>query len=105
MRSPCATTARVSPNRSQGRARRSPEPQGIKRGYHRDLAPEGILGTESLAVLDACQHASVFGGMGSWNDLSFDGADAEAYERVSERLFRALNRAIAAAANESARGA
>lgn len=78
---------------------------GIKRGYHRDLAPEGILGTESLAVLDACQHASVFGGMGSWNDLSFDGADAEAYERVSERLFRALNRAIAAAANESARGA
>ena len=46
-------------------------------------------------MLDACQHASVFGGMGSWNDQSFAGAEGEAYERVSERLFRALNRAIA----------
>lgn len=74
-----------------------------KRGFHRDLAPEGTLGAEALAVLDACQHASVFGGMGSWNDQSFAGAEGEAYERVSERLFRALNRAIAAAASESAR--
>lgn len=75
---------------------------GTKRSVHRDLAPEGMLGTDALAVLDACQHASVFGGMGSWNDQSFDGAEREAYERVSERLFRAVNRAIAAAANESA---
>ena len=75
---------------------------GAKRGFHRDFAPEGTLRADALAVLDACQHASVFGGMGSWNDQSFDGADGEAYERVSERLFRAVNRAIAAAANESA---
>ncbi len=75
---------------------------GAKRGFHHDLAPEGMMSDEALAVLDACQHAGVFGGMGSWNDQSFDGAEGEAYERVSERLFRALNRAIAAAANESA---
>lgn len=75
----------------------------VKRGYHHDLAPEGTLGADARAVLDACQHASVFGGMGSWNDQSFDGAEGAAYERVSERLFRAVNRAIAAAANESFR--
>ncbi len=76
-----------------------------RRGFHRDLAPEGVLPTDARAVLDACQHASVFGGMGSWNDQSFAGAEGETYERVSERLFRALNRAIAAAANESSRSA
>jgi hypothetical protein len=76
---------------------------GAERGYHRDLAPDGVLGADALAVLDGCQHASVFGGMGSWNDQSFDRAEGEAYERVSERLYRAVNRAIAAAANESFR--
>lgn len=76
---------------------------GAKRGYHMDLAPPGILSADALAILDASQHASVFGGMGSWNDMSFDGAEGEAYDRVSERLFRAVNRAIAAAANESFR--
>jgi len=74
-----------------------------KRGFHGDLAPEGVLGGDAVAMLDACQHASVFGGMGSWNDQSFDGAEGEAYERVSERLFRAVNRAIAAAVNEPPR--
>ena len=76
---------------------------GAKHGYHKDLAPEGVVGADARAILDACQHASVFGGMGSWNDMSFDGAESEAYDRVSERLFRAVNRAIAAAANESFR--
>lgn len=76
---------------------------GTERGFHADLAPEGMLGAGALAVLDACQHAGVFGGMGSWNDQAFDGAESEAYERVSDRLFRAVNRAIAAAANESFR--
>lgn len=74
---------------------------GAKRGFHEDLAPDGVLGAGALAALDACQHAGVFGGMGSWNDQAFDGAEGEAYARVSERLFRAVNRAIAAAANES----
>ncbi|HEY7610598.1 MAG TPA: hypothetical protein VIF14_15305 [Alphaproteobacteria bacterium] len=77
--------------------------QGAKRGFHQDLAPVGFLGPDALAVLDACQHASVFGGMGSWNDMAFAGAESEAYDRVSERLFRAINRAIAAAANSTCR--
>lgn len=67
-------------------------------GYHRDLAPEGLLPPEALALFDACQIAWVFGGMGSWNDLSLEGGE---YDRVSENLFQALNEAICAAANSS----
>jgi hypothetical protein len=70
-------------------------------GYHRDLAPDGILTDEAARILDACQHAWVFGGMGSWNDLAFDGDDGRVYAEVSGRLFRLLNQAVPAAANNS----
>lgn len=69
--------------------------------YHRDLAPPQALPAEAAAVLLACQKAWVFGGMCSWNDMGFDGADQLEYERLSERLFQALNAAIVAAANSS----
>lgn len=45
----------------------------------------------------------VFGGMGSWNDLVPEEADRADYERTSERLFTALNNAIAALANSTYR--
>ncbi len=76
---------------------------GAGRVCHKDLAPAGVLSDEALRMLDACQHAWVFGGMGSWNDLGFDGEEARTYERVSERLFRTVNRGIAAAASSSCR--
>ncbi len=70
-------------------------------GYHKDLAPEGCLLPLARCLLDASQTAWVFGGMGSWNDLGFDGPDRAEYDRVSERLFTALNEAIYAGANSS----
>jgi hypothetical protein len=70
-----------------------------KHGYHRNLAPIGLLSDQAARTLDACQASWVFGGMGSWNDLGFDGEDQRLYERGSERLFRAINAAIAAATN------
>jgi hypothetical protein len=70
-------------------------------GYHKDLAPGGHLSDQALTILDACQKAWVFGGMGSWNDMGFDGEDQKEYERVSEQLFQTLNRAISEAANQS----
>jgi len=70
-------------------------------GYHRDLAPEGCLPPLARCLLDACQTAWVFGGMGSWNDLGFDGPDRAEYDRVSERLFTGLNEAIYTGANSS----
>lgn len=72
-------------------------------GYHKDLAPDGFLSAETLAILHACQSAWVFGGMGSWNDLAFAGDDQKEYERVSDDLFKAVNAAIAAAASSSGR--
>lgn len=69
--------------------------------YHQDLAPADSLPVEATALLDACQHAWVFGGMGSWNDLGFDGNLQTEYDSVSEQLFDALTQAIAAAANAS----
>lgn len=70
-------------------------------GYHRDLCPEDMATPAALAVLDAAQSAWVFGGMGSWNDLAFEGEDSKDYERVSAELFSTLNDAICAAANET----
>jgi hypothetical protein len=64
--------------------------------YHRDLSPRA-LPEDVRAVLSAAQHAWVFGGMGSWNDMGFDGADEKEYERVSEELFKAVTRAIPSA--------
>lgn len=75
---------------------------GTKRyGYHKDLAPDGVLPSVALSLLDACQSAWVFGGMGSWNDLAFQGDAQAEYVRTSERLFVALTEVIQAAANAS----
>jgi hypothetical protein len=71
--------------------------------YHNDLFEPGALSGSATRLLIAAQHASVFGGMGSWNDMGFDGDAQATYERVSEALFRALNDALCAAANSTAK--
>ncbi len=70
--------------------------------YHNDLAPNQMLDRESAQLLAAAQAAWVFGGMGSWNDLGFDGADQQTYDALSERLFNLINRVICVATNSSA---
>jgi len=70
-------------------------------GYHKDLAPKGILSEQAITILNACQRAWVFGGMGSWNDMMFEGEIKKEYDRVSEQLFKILNEALAAGANAS----
>jgi hypothetical protein len=70
--------------------------------YHKDLSPPGLLSLAAERVLACCQRAWVFGGMGSWNDLAFAGAEQERYDRVSDQLFRVVNDAICAAANSAA---
>lgn len=71
--------------------------------FHKDLAPEGLLHLVAMQILAACQAAWVFGGMGSWNDMGFDGEEQAVYERVSQKLFSLLNECICAAANSAAR--
>jgi hypothetical protein len=53
------------------------------------------------SVMQAINHAWVFGGMGSWNDLGLGG---EPYDGLSERLYVALNNAIAGLANSTFKG-
>jgi hypothetical protein len=51
-------------------------------------------------LLNAVMLAWVFGGMGSWNDQVFgENAAKDEFERVSEALYLALHRAIAAGVN------
>jgi hypothetical protein len=71
--------------------------------YHQDLAPEGFLSLPANQLLGAAEAAWVFGGMGSWNDLGFQGSEQSRYEVVSENLYQLLNRAIVAAANSRSR--
>jgi hypothetical protein len=78
--------------------------RGTPVGYHRDLAPVDTLSPEAENLLNACQAAWVFGGMGSWNDIGFeDAAEQAEYEAVSSYLYNALVEAIPAAANDSFR--
>ncbi|HVO03197.1 MAG TPA: hypothetical protein VMT54_13415 [Candidatus Cybelea sp.] len=74
----------------------------LAKTFHHDLAPE--LPHDAQQILAAAQSAWVFGGMGSWNDLGFEGDDRQEYERVSDRLFSLLNAAISAAVNASYAG-
>src|SRR3954469_7398472 len=54
---------------------------------------------EARALAATASRAWVFGGMGSWNDLSFDGDAQVRSERVSEELYRATLEALVAATN------
>lgn len=72
--------------------------------YYSDLLPPEGYGAEARRVLAACAHAWVFGGMGSWNDLSFDTAEERAdYESLSGELYAAVNRGIEEGANSYGR--
>jgi hypothetical protein len=55
----------------------------------------------NLTMLDAVQTAWVFGGMGSWNDLGFDGEEQRTYDSLSEELCAALNMAVLEVVNSS----
>lgn len=73
-------------------------------GFHKEFANPSLIPREAIQLLSAAQSAWVFGGMGSWNDLGFDGEDQATYERLSEELYRISNEAIVAATNTSATG-
>jgi len=74
-------------------------------GYHKDLFPPGTVAESAHSLLKASMSAWVFGGMGSWNDMGFEGETQKQYERVSDKLFELLNEAIEAAATSTmARG-
>lgn len=71
-------------------------------GLDRDeLLAFADFSVEAKQLWAAVGSAWVFGGMGSWNDMSFDGAKNELYDKLSAALFAQLNEAIAAVANST----
>jgi hypothetical protein len=72
--------------------------------YHPDIAPKSLLSQTACQLLSAAQAAWVFGGMGSWNDLRFEGKDQKTYDKLSEELYQLLNAAIVQATNTAYRG-
>jgi hypothetical protein len=82
-------------------ARLSAEPSD-ESFFGKNFAPPGLLTPEARQMLDACQTAWVFGGMGSWNDMGFDGDEQDTYDRVSDALYSSINQCISAAANSTA---
>jgi hypothetical protein len=71
----------------------------LSQTYHSDFAPTPAMPHEAKQLLAAVQAAWVFGGMGSWNDLGFDGDDQREYDALSGELFLLLNQAICSAVN------
>jgi hypothetical protein len=71
--------------------------------YNEALIPDGEYGLHARQVLFTAGSAWAFGGMGSWNDQSFEKAeDNERFDNISARLYDAINRAVVASVNSPA---
>lgn len=65
-------------------------------GYHTDLVPRCFTDPRINFLLDACQSAWVFSGMGAWNDLIFKGEEESNYEKLTSDLYNVINTVIEA---------
>lgn len=70
-------------------------------GYHKDLLPDAGFSLEAKQLIAASSLAWVFGGMGSWNDLGFDGGEQREYERLSKELYSIINLSVERSVNSS----
>ena len=71
----------------------------LSQTYHSDFAPTPAMPLEAKQLLGAVQTAWVFGGMGTWNDLGFDGDDQREYDALSGKLFLLINQTLCSAIN------
>ncbi len=55
-----------------------------------EFLPAGIYQKESRQLIEAAYASWVFGGMGSFNDLSFNDPDQELYMALSQRLYNSI---------------
>lgn len=68
--------------------------------YHKDMIPPENYSLTARQVLSAAGAAWVFGGMGSWNDLSFESKeDNKLYDKLSEQLYSNVVEAFIASVN------
>lgn len=63
--------------------------------WHPDMLSSVGYGLDARRLLAMGARSWVFGGMGSWNDVSFNDAETQVqYRRVSERLYEAVLSAV-----------
>jgi hypothetical protein len=70
--------------------------------HHEDIAPPDSLPLPAAQLVGAVQAAWVFGGMGSWNDLVYDGDAQARYDALSDTLYQAMTASIVIGVNASA---
>jgi hypothetical protein len=71
--------------------------------YHTDLLPVHGYGLDARQIMSACIRAWVFGGMGSWNDMTFGNAAVQReYNAVSDDLYDSIKLAVVGVANSFA---
>jgi hypothetical protein len=68
-------------------------------GYAEGLLPNEGFSLEAKQLIAGTSAAWVFGGMGSWNDLGFDGDEQSKYERLSKDLYSIMNESVEQSAN------
>ena len=66
-----------------------------------EIALKGQLPLPASKLMVAVQKSWVFGGMGSWNDLFYEGEEDPQYETISNEMYEVSNAALIAAANTS----
>jgi len=66
-----------------------------------EILPAGCFTRDAEQLMAASRYGSVFGGMGSWNDVLFGAPDElqKEYDRVSNQLYDAICKGIVAAVN------
>ena len=68
--------------------------------YHKDLIPLNNYSMTAKQLLFGAGLAWVFGGMGSWNDLSFSNKeDSDLYEKLSGQLYYTIIEAVISSVN------
>ena len=75
---------------------RDPQPP-----YHPDMFPRTGFPPDARRLLAIATQSWVFGGMGSWNDVWFDGDDQGRYREVTSALYDSMLRGFEAAVNSA----
>jgi hypothetical protein len=79
------------------------DPSPLDGYYHQDIVPVDLLSLGELQIFASACKAWVFGGMGSWNDVGFDGDIQIVYQELSDRLFSSIISGIVFGVNASAK--
>lgn len=67
--------------------------------HYKDVLVKRNYSLKARQVLSACQKAFVFGAMGSWNDMSYEGEIQEKYDSISDNLFSTIVMAVCSVVN------